>query len=188
MSFSMPASAAAPLRQAGVAFKNARIQTAKVGAEMNAATTTPRPSTTRPRASTASRARATTRRKYLGYTRASRHARFFLALSSPLAAARSNQYGRARGQRRPGFRAPNHDREALPSHRWALPPPGARYRILEQKPCPIQAKVCSSIAVRLHRQSYTSPFGGHLRLLYASSTSRHGRNSKFLRHTTGIHR
>ena len=92
----------------------------------------------------------------------------------------------------PGFRAPNHDREALPSHRWALPPPGARYKILEQKPYPIQAKVCSSIAVRLHRQSYTSPFEGPLRLLYASSTSRHVRNFLLLQgvslHTTGIHR
>ena len=46
MSFSMP-----PSCQAGFAFRNARIQTAKVGAEKNAATTTPRPSTTRLRAS-----------------------------------------------------------------------------------------------------------------------------------------
>ena len=41
MSFSMPPLAASSsLRQAGFAFRNARIQTAKVGAERNAVTTT----------------------------------------------------------------------------------------------------------------------------------------------------
>ena len=89
MSFSMPPSAAASsLRQAGLAFRNAGVQTAKVGAERNAAA----PSTTRPRASAASRARATTRRKDLGYTRALSSARISIAFSWPLAAARSNQY------------------------------------------------------------------------------------------------
>ena len=93
MSFSMPPLvASSALRQAGIAFKNARIQTAKVGAERNAATTTPRPSATRPRASAAARARATTWREDLGYTCASRRASFSIALSWPLAAARSNQY------------------------------------------------------------------------------------------------
>ena len=58
-----PSAASSSLRQAGLGFKNARHQTAKVGAERNAATTTPRPSATRPRASAASRARATTRRE-----------------------------------------------------------------------------------------------------------------------------
>jgi hypothetical protein len=39
----LPSAASSSLRQAGFAFKNARHQTAKVGAERNAATTTPSP-------------------------------------------------------------------------------------------------------------------------------------------------